>query len=254
MIDLHTHLLPGVDDGARSLEVAVRVLERFASEGVAAVACTPHLRASEVDAAPVEAHARLRAALRAAVPGGPVLHGGFEVMLDRPGVPLDRPGIRLGASRAVLVEFPHAGVPPGATHELARLRADGLVPVLAHPERYPGFSTRAAREWRAAGVVLQGDALTLLSTGPVAAMGRALLGAGLYDVLASDNHGDRRGLAAVRAWLVANGGHAQAARLLEENPRRVLAGEAVLPVPPFVRADGLWARLRAMVGGRRWTT
>lgn len=46
MIDLHTHLLPGVDDGSRTLDTSVRVLERMSAEGVTMVACTLHLNAS----------------------------------------------------------------------------------------------------------------------------------------------------------------------------------------------------------------
>ena len=48
MIDLHTHLLPGVDDGAETTEQAVAVLAKFKEQGVTAVCCTPHLKASEL--------------------------------------------------------------------------------------------------------------------------------------------------------------------------------------------------------------
>ena len=46
MIDIHTHLLPGVDDGSRSVEASIDVLRRFAADGVTTVVCTPHLEAS----------------------------------------------------------------------------------------------------------------------------------------------------------------------------------------------------------------
>jgi len=167
VIDLHTHLLPGVDDGSRTLETSVRVLERMAAEGVSAVACTPHLNASQVDEAPVEAHARLRAALQAAADESlralgaePVqLVAGFEVMLDRPGCELRGKGVSLGGSRAVLVEFPRHGLPSGATEELLRLRAGGMIPVVAHPERYRGVTVDTMHVWRDVGAVIQGDAL-----------------------------------------------------------------------------------------------
>lgn len=250
VIDLHTHLLPGVDDGSRALEVSVQVLERFGREGVTTVACTPHLVASQAHAAPVEAYAALRASVQEATPTGPALVAGFEIMLDRPGFDLRLPGLSLGDSRAVLVEFPRASLPPGATDELLRIRVSGLVPVVAHPERYRGVTLDMVRAWRELGAVIQGDALMLLSTGTMAKLARALLEDGMYDILASDNHGDRRSLATVREWLLAVGGDEQGQLLTEENPRRVLEDAAMLPVPPFRPDQSMWQKLRAMLGRR----
>lgn len=250
MIDLHTHLLPGVDDGSRAMDVSVQVLERFAREGVTTVACTPHLVASQAHAAPVESYAALRAQVQEGTPAGPRLVAGFEIMLDRPGFDLRVPGLTLGDSHAVLVEFPRAALPPGATDELLRIRASGLVPVVAHPERYRGASVELVQAWRDVGAVIQGDAMVLLSTGDMAKLARALLEEGLYDILASDNHGDRRSLAMVREWLAALGGDEQGRVLTEENPRRVLADEAMAPVPALKREQSAWQKLRALLGRR----
>lgn len=250
MIDLHTHLLPGVDDGSRTLDNSVRVLERFVAEGVHTVACTSHLNASQAGSAPVAAHAALRAQLQAAAPDGVRLLQGFEIMLDRPGCDLTATGLHLGDSRAVLVEFPRSGLPAESTSELIRLRASGLVPVIAHPERYRGMTLETVRDWREAGVVIQGDAMVLLSSGAMTLLSRAMLEEGLFDILASDNHGDRRSLATVRLWLQEYGADAQGALLTEENPRRLLAGEVPVPVPPLVRERTLWQRLSAMFGRR----
>lgn len=255
MIDLHTHLLPAVDDGSRTMDTSVRVLARLAAEGVTVVACTPHLNASQADEAPVASHARLRAALQdaasaaLAAQGGLAVElvGGFEVMLDRPGCELRGKGVTLGGSRAILVEFPRHGVPAGAMEELLRLRASGLVPVVAHPERYRGVTVDTMHVWRDVGAVIQGDALMLLSSGPSADLARAMLEAGVYDILASDNHGDRRSLSTVRLWLRELGGEAQGRLLTIDNPRRVLADEPLLPVPPLRRERSWWERLRSLV-------
>ena len=64
MIDLHTHLLPGVDDGSRTMDNSVRVLERFLVEVVREVACTPHLTASRAHEAPVDEYAAAARQLR----------------------------------------------------------------------------------------------------------------------------------------------------------------------------------------------
>lgn len=251
MIDLHTHLLPGVDDGSRTLDTSVRVLERFAAEGVTTVACTPHLTASGAHEAPVALHAARRAELQALTPEGLELVSGFEIMLDRPGVDLRTPGLSLGASRAVLVEFPRSALPPGATDELLRIRSSGLIPVVAHPERYHGITLDTIHVWRDVGAVMQGDALMLLSTGAMAGLAREMLSQGVYDILASDNHGDRRSLAMVRAWLGEMGGDEQGALLSEENPRRLLQDNALLRVAPLRHERTMWQRLRELVMGRR---
>ena len=85
MIDIHSHLLPGVDDGSPSIEVSVPVLERFRDDGVTMVVCTPHLNASQVGSAPYAAHVEILRTLRAAAPAVPELRLGWEIMLDAPG-------------------------------------------------------------------------------------------------------------------------------------------------------------------------
>ena len=70
MIDLHSHLLPGVDDGARTSDVSAAVLRRFALDGVRLVVCTPHLRASRAHRAPAETCADRLESLRAVAPEG----------------------------------------------------------------------------------------------------------------------------------------------------------------------------------------
>jgi protein-tyrosine phosphatase len=251
VIDIHTHLLPGVDDGSPSVEVSVEVLGRFAGEGVETVVCTPHLRASQVGEAPHAAFAAIFDVLGAAAPRVPTLLRGWEIMLDIPGVDLTVPGLTLGPSSAVLVEFPRTGVPARAGDELFRLRMAGLVPVLAHPERYWGCTTALVRSWRQSGTVIQIDSAALLAGGRMGQLALALLEEGLADCLASDNHGDRRSLRVVRDWLGEQGAGEHATLLTEINPRRVLSNLAVLPVPPVRVGQGLLARLRELVRGRR---
>src|SRR5437870_6840409 len=148
MIDIHTHLLPGVDDGSRSVEASVPVLERFRAGGVTVVICTPHLEASTAAAAPHDHHAEILETLRAAAPAVPELRLGWEIMLDVPGADLRDPRLALGGSNAVLVEFPMMNVPPQAADELFRLRMSGIKPVLAHPERYFGCTVEQVEAWR----------------------------------------------------------------------------------------------------------
>jgi protein-tyrosine phosphatase len=250
VIDVHSHLLPGVDDGSSSAALSQRVLERFARDGVQVVVCTPHLKASSVHSAPDGEHQRIFDALVPLAPPSLALARGWEIMLDEPGVDLRAPHLALGGSSAVLVEFPRGVLPLSSAAELFRLSMSGLVPVLAHPERYAGCTVERVREWRSAGAVMQIDATTLMGEGTRARLARQLLAEGLVDLLASDNHGDARSLAPVRTWLGEHGAAAAATLLTTTNPERLLRNEPVLPVGPVTVGRGMLARLRALLRGR----
>ncbi len=246
MIDMHSHLLPGVDDGSPSLDVSIPVLQRFAAQGVTVLVCTPHLNASQAARAPYARHCDLLGQLRAVAPVGLELQLGWEIMLDSPGVDLTAPELSLGNSRALLVEFTRGGLPRGATGELRRLARSGRTPVLAHPERYFGCTVELVREWRALGVVIQTDASVLMGRGAPADLAKAMLAEGLIDILASDNHGDSRSLGAARDWLTELGADEQMDLLLRANAQRVLGDEDPLPVPPF--RSGFLGRLKRLFG------
>lgn len=247
MIDIHSHLLPGVDDGSPSFEVSVRVLERFAQEGLDVLVCTPHLNASALDSAPVARHRELLDELIAQAPARPELRQGWEIMLDQPGADFRAPYLALGGSSAVLVEFPRARVPERSAEELFRIRMSGVVPVVAHPERYWGCTLEQIREWRRVGAVIQLDGAGLLGSAEMARLARDMLAEGLVDCIASDNHGDGRSLAATRTWLEEQGASEQAQLLTHTNAERLLANQPVLPVPPLPVESGLFGRLKQLL-------
>jgi protein-tyrosine phosphatase len=233
VIDLHTHLLPGVDDGADTPAQSISVLNRFASLGVTAVACTPHLRASEIVEAPCEEMDSLLEELRRIAPAEPRLVRGFEIMLDQPDADLSDPCLGLGGTRYRLVEFGRLVPAQASVTALRRLVDAGLVPVLAHPERYAACSVEQARAWRETGALLQVDATTIMADTRRAERARDLLTSGLATILASDNHGDGRNLAAAVEWLDGHGGSVQARALAFENPAALLADAEPAPVPPL---------------------
>lgn len=252
MIDIHTHLLPGVDDGSPSVAASVPVLERFGRDGVDVLVCTPHLRATDAARAPAERYQTILEELRAAAPAKPRLELGWEIMLDAPGIDLRAPELHLAGSDAALVEFPRMNVPPGAAHELLRIRMSGVIPVLAHPERYHGASLDGVYEWRSVGAVIQLDAIMLFGNAPMNRLARALLEEGMADCIASDNHGDTRSLVAARRWLEEVGAVEQARLLTHVNAERLLAGEPLVPVAPIPHVEpGMLGRLRDLFFGRR---
>ncbi|MFN8579889.1 MAG: CpsB/CapC family capsule biosynthesis tyrosine phosphatase [Gemmatimonadaceae bacterium] len=253
MIDLHTHLLPGVDDGSPTLEHSAIVLARFASEGVQAVACTPHLAASAAPDAPTAQHRELLRQLKELAPANLSLYEGWEIMLDVPGALPRSSDLTLGNSRTILVEWPRATVPPWASAELLRLRGLGYTPLVAHVERYRGVTIELVREWRELGAATQSDATILVSGGEMCERAKLMLAEGLVDILASDNHGDRRGLGMARWWLGEIGFPEQSTLLTETNPGRLLRDEPVLPVEGIRFEQGALDRLRAWWRRRRQT-
>lgn len=251
MIDLHSHLLPGVDDGSRTVEQSVGVLQRMAELGITDVCLTPHFRATETAHGPSPRHDEAFAALAARAPALPRLHRGAEVMLDRP-LPGAATGLRrvsLGGTRYLLVEFPRLVAADAVTNALTRVRDTGITPVLAHPERYGCCSVEAVAFWRTLGTRMQVDATTLLSPQARGQRARQLVAAGLADILAGDNHGDDRTVAGGADFLRAQDGEEQAQLLTAGNPGAILRDEPLVDVPPIVIRRTWMQRIRHMLGG-----
>jgi protein-tyrosine phosphatase len=239
VIDLHSHILPGLDDGTASLAEAVELARQAVAEGVTAMAATPHVRddyptsAEVVDRALVE----LRGALAAAEIPLELLSGG-ELDVHRLG-DLDEPALyRFSLARGgryVLVEFPYGGWPRALEGALSAVHASGLTALLAHPERNPEVQDRPER----VGALVEAGVLVQLTAGSLCGRfgrrsqlaARRLLELGLVHVLASDAHRPgpgEPGLAAAAATLDDD----LAAYLTTEAPGAIAAGEPVPSPPP----------------------
>jgi protein-tyrosine phosphatase len=247
VIDIHTHLLPAVDDGSPNADHSAMVIARMHGEGVRAIVCTPHLNASRARSAPFDEHAVLLTRLRRTAPENLELYHGFEIMLDTNTIELLDERLGLAGSHARLVEFPRRGLPPEATDQLLDIRSQGLVPVVAHPERYHGCTTETIATWRKLGAVIQCDAMALLGGGPMTDFAREMLSAGQVDILASDNHGDRRSLSTAVLWLSEIGGADQATLMTADNPQLLLNDRPLRAVPPISFHRGMFDRLRELI-------
>ncbi|MBI4500114.1 MAG: hypothetical protein HY700_03035 [Gemmatimonadetes bacterium] len=254
MIDLHCHLLPNIDDGSRSAEQSAAVLEEFARAGVTDVILTPHLAASQMSLDGDRAVERREEAfqiLQRRAPPRIRLALGFEIMLDQP-LPVLAMGDRrfaLAGSRYYLVEFPLSIVPQFATAALSHMVRSGVIPIVAHPERYDACSPVAVSDWRSAGARIQVDATTLTRPHSRGRQARALLEHGLADVVAADNHGDHRSVRTAAEYLKAQGAAAVAARLTTGNPGAVLKDETMQQVDPVALRGGLGDRIARLFGG-----
>jgi protein-tyrosine phosphatase len=240
-----------VDDGSRSVGQSVKVLGEFARLGITDICLTPHLRAGQVASGPPPAHDRAFAALIAEAPKEPRLHRAAEIMLDRP-LPSDTSQLRrlsLGGSRYILVEFPRLVARDTVINALSRVLDTGMVPLLAHPERYSCCRPDSVAAWRELGARMQVDATTLLSPQKRGERARDLISHGLADILAGDNHGDDRSVAAGFRFLVAQEGESQAELLVVSNPAAILKDAALTAVPPL-RIKRTWMqRIRQILEG-----
>lgn len=256
-VDLHNHVIPGVDDGAGDAEQARAAVAALAGDGARVVVATPHLDASLAER-PAELERRLAeldrgwARLLDAADDGVRLERGAEVRLDVPAADLSDPRMRLAGSRTALVEFPYMSVPPRAAAVLMELRRRGWTPLLAHPERYQGLGpdVAAAESWLDAGALLQVNTGSLTGRYGESARARALalLARGWVHCLSSDYHAaGEPGVARARALLESWGGTEQARLLFEANPSRLLADEPCLPVPPLRPAPSLRHRLQRLL-------
>lgn len=235
-VDLHCHLLWGIDDGAKSEADALEMARALVSVGFRHVACSPHARPEYPSGDPALSASR-RAEVQAALDREGIeltLHANAENVLD-PELLLLREGEGrrpIGTGPFLLAEAPYMQALPQLTDLIFRLKVKGITPLIAHPERCREFERpgRAAEAVRA-GAHLQLDVGALIGRyGKTARrLSREFLGEGLYAVAATDLHSPRDAAKWVGdsiAELKNLAGEAEAERMLRHGPAAILRGEA----------------------------
>ena len=232
MIDLHSHLLPGIDDGAPDLATALQLAKVALADGITHMVCTPHIHPGRYDNTPQtieQALAELRAGLAEQqlalqVSAAAEVRFGMELMLAVKQQQI--PFLGLWQQRPVLLlEFPHGELPFGAERLTQWLLQQGIQPMIAHPERNKGL----LRDPSKIKPLVQQGCLFQVTAGAVAGrfgqpaqdLAERFLAEGLVTILASDAHNlENRppvlseGLAAASALL----GEAEAYKLVQDNP------------------------------------
>jgi protein-tyrosine phosphatase len=254
VIDLHAHVLPGVDDGPRTWDESLQILRTMAADGVAAVAATPHVREDYPTTANTMKRlvAELRERTAEAAIELDVLPGG-EIALSELGR-LDEDERRRfglgGNPTCLLLEFPYYGWPLGLEDTVARLVREGTTPVIAHPER--NAEVQAAPERLRpvvdAGALVQLTAASLdgrLGRGSRAAA-RALLQRNLAHLVASDAHAPWLREAGLSRVERAAGDSRLARWLVELVPAALVAGSPLPPRPGGGPAK--WSAFRFLHG------
>src|SRR5262245_39987674 len=233
MIDLHCHILPGIDDGATDLTVSIGMAKAFVADGVAVVACTPHILPGlyhNSGAQIRQATAQLQEVLeQERIPLQLVTGADNHIVPDF--VARLRSGhlLSLADTRYVLVEPPHHVAPPRLEDLFFNIAAAGSVPILTHPERltWIGSHYEVVQRLVRAGVWMQITAGSL--TGAFGRNARywaeRMLDEGCVHLLATDAHDVNRrppNLSQGRELAAKRVGDTEAQHLVVTRPRGVL--------------------------------
>ncbi|RMG54795.1 MAG: tyrosine protein phosphatase [Acidobacteria bacterium] len=253
MIDIHCHILPGLDDGVRTLDESRALGELLVDQGVTTVVATPHVFDIRYRTPSGDEIMNRWLRVKEALDGRLNIVCGAEVRL----VPeimtvLDRREIFINGGRYLLIEFPGELIPHGTENLLFELMSLGVRPIIAHPERHPRL---LADPDRLAGFVRMGcyaqlDAPCLLGKRERRRVVLGWIRAGLIHCVASDAHRPRwrppKLIAAYQEVEKACGPEIARA-LFIENPQAIVQDEE-LPFAPAVEPA------RKLVGGwwRRW--
>lgn len=237
MIDIHCHILPGIDDGPQNLAASLAMAKMAGNDGIRALIATPHtdgirVNQERVAAATHDLNLELRQQNLALT-----VYPGFELPYHLAGE-LAATHTLANNGRHVLIEFPPLHLPRTALDTFFPLTAAGLIPVLAHPERNPGvlMNPDALREMVANGILVQITASSVTGEmGPdVERCAHYLLKQGWVHFLATDSHAPTfRAPVLSRALKIASRliGPEKARALVEEYPKQILASAAPFPAP-----------------------
>jgi protein-tyrosine phosphatase len=248
VIDVHSHVLPGLDDGAADVAATLDICAALRSEGVEHVVGTPHVRTDLPT--PLASIASAAGDARGAIDeaGIPLaLSTGGELTLEYAGL-LDDDALRsygYGDGTYLLIETPYGGWPLGSDFAIGSLRSRGFRCVIAHPERNQDVIDDPAVLTQFADVdcLFQITAASLTSHAParVRATAKKLVSLGFCHIIASDAHGHAARPPAFGAARRAIGDDHLFAWLTSLVPRAVIEGD-VAPARPAARRRRWWSR------------
>lgn len=233
-VDLHSHVLPGLDDGSPDPETTLAMIRGLAALGFDTVCATPHQKTGQflpsleaIRRAHTATLAQIAAAgvgVRLALAAENMWDSTLYERMEADSIPSYDDGA------AFLVEFVPSHLPVGLRQHVFQLRRKKRLPVIAHPERYEEYWS-ASEKLRQLGedcpLVVDLAAIAGHHGRKQGKAARAYLEAGLVHAVASDIHSpaDLRGAAEGMAWIKKRLGDRHLIKLLDENPRRILAGE-----------------------------
>jgi protein-tyrosine phosphatase len=242
-VDIHSHIIHGLDDGSPSLQVSVEMLSMAAESGTSDIVATPHAN-SEFSYDPALVAEKL-AELRASTKTGIRIHSGCDFHLSFQNVQdaVKEPSkYTINNTQYLLVELPSFTVYPNIAAVFRTLMDTGIVPIITHPERNAVVQRemRALRGWVESGCLVQITAQSLLAGfgSKPKRFSDDVLGEGLAHFVSSDAHDCQRRvprLDLAYQYVIDRFGEQTANLLFIENPGRVLKGldiESTSPEKP----------------------
>lgn len=251
MVDIHSHVLPGVDDGARTIDDSIAMLTAAADAGTTDIVATSHANTEytwklEVVEAKIK-EVRQAIGNRIQVHPGCELHLTFDNINDAIANPTK---YTINHGQWLLIEFSDLVIFQNSSQILARIRESRMLPIIAHPERNQVLQYRfeTLEEWVKDGAFLQLTAHSLLGTfgSSVRKFSERLIEKGMCHFVASDAHDvEYRSprLNAAFDWLTSRYGEPFAQMVTTENPAATLQGGYVTQfcLPKKRKLFGLWS-------------
>jgi len=233
MVDIHCHILPGVDDGAESWEIAIEMCEIAIKDGIDHIVASPHANdeykydREKHQACLDQLHEKIDGKLKFSL--GCDFHLSYDNIQDLFAHP-ER--YCIGESRYLLVEFSDFGLPPNTTELFSQLILRRITPIVTHPERNPLLqrSPKQVVEWANEGALVQVTANSLTGRWGSTAKKtiKYLAEHGAVHVLATDAHDTRSRppiLSAAQAEMAKIVGDDAARAMVEDIPRAIVSGQ-----------------------------
>ena len=238
MLDIHCHIIPAIDDGAKDLDISLKMLSIAQQNGTKAIVATPHVIEGDqlpaweqiVDGCRLLQTEGQKLGLNLPVyPGGEVaIHLDILELVKEPGP------YCLNSGRYMLVELPAIDIPSFTEEFFFCLQARGITPVLAHPERHPvlGKDPEILVEWIRRGVLTQVNGSSLMGRMGERSrqMAELLLARDMVHCIGSDAHSARHrnpDLSATREKLTGLIGVEKTRQILITNPQHVINSQDV---------------------------
>jgi protein-tyrosine phosphatase len=246
MVDLHCHILPGLDDGSRGLEESLQMAETAIADGITHVVATPHASSSwEFDYRRVR---QVRDELQTHLGDRLILATGCDFHMSPENIAAlrqDAPRFCINQKNFLLVEFNEFSIPPPMDQRLHEIQLAGLQPIITHPERNAILLARPDRliTWVQQGSYVQVTAGSLTGAFGPGAQEDAWkwIDQGLVHFVSSDAHNTKsRPLQLGPAYELVAGklGVEKAEALFVENPLAAFEGRELRDVPEVQRSDG----------------
>jgi len=164
VVDMHSHVLPGIDDGAKTPEESIVLIKKMMDLGIRKIIATPHIMADYYKNTPETINGALEI-LKAELKKENInidIEAAAEHYFDETFEPrIDANKLMVMSKNYVLFEFSFVGFPPNATQAIQKMCAMGYKPILAHPERYPYLDMDQLRMLRLWGCSLQLNTISL---------------------------------------------------------------------------------------------